>query len=86
MPEGCQQFRVMDTDEWTKTHRPHGEAIRHVNENQPPEGTYTLYTLVCPCGSRHTICEESSTEQARVLKRRRAVMPGYDKKLEEWLS
>lgn len=53
----CNESRVMDTDEWNAIHSVHGEPSKQRNEHQPPKGTYTIYTLVCPCGAKHVISE-----------------------------
>jgi hypothetical protein len=56
----CKQRRVMSTVEWMFEHDGHGRPDKLLHEAQPPKGTYTIYTLLCPCGARHVITEEAN--------------------------
>lgn len=58
----CKQTRVMDTPDWEATHKAHGDAVKILNENQPPRGSYRMYTLICPCGARHILIKESNED------------------------
>lgn len=55
-------------------------------------GTICNVKMCARCDERyehpnhHTGVENPTEETERVLRRRRAVMPGYDEALEEWLS
>lgn len=62
MTDGCQQSRVMTTEDWMAAHISHGQPAKIPNEHQPPKGTYTIYTLTCLCGARHVITEDATNE------------------------
>jgi hypothetical protein len=49
----CGRAKVAETSEWLAVHDSHGMIDTQLSPRQPPRGTYTLYTMICPCGAQH---------------------------------